>query len=179
MAEMRQQADDSFPDNTTGQISAADVREWAQDLVDTVSPGYGILSLDTPPATQDFSTTTRIVTAYDTVVLATEPYTADATTGVVTVTDSVVADMQFSSSLSFPGAREALFTIYKSGVATPFSTKRDGEGATSPVTVSVGGIIEVTAGDTLDVRVTIDDTLETTLTFDTLVFIVRAVPLRD
>lgn len=179
MSELRADAELKFPDNTTGEISPADLRSWALDFLDSMTPGYGILTLDTPGAMQTFTTTPSIVTAYDTPFLATEPFTADPATGIFTAVGSVVADLSVNASVQFAQGRELLLKLYKNGTAVPYAVESNGEGLGSPINMFASGIVEVAPGDTLDVRGSMDGGAGTDVTFAELVFIARAVPLRD
>ena len=113
MTMIRADAELKFPDNTTGEISPADLRSWALDLVDTMTPGYGVLAIGNPPLVQNIGVAAEVVTAYDTVILETEPFTVNQANGTVQALVDIVADISVNLSAEFAQGRELILTIYR------------------------------------------------------------------
>lgn len=178
MEELRNQANTDFADNSSGQISAADLRNFCVDMVDTMSPGYAVLGLSTSADEDVPATPPVVITAFDTAVLDTEPFTLNLGAGTITSQANVTADLSVDVTCSFAGARQLKLQLYRNGASTPYAAERDGEGASSPVIMSLGGVIEANIGDVFDLRGNMDQTTSTTVQFTELVFTARAIPRR-
>jgi hypothetical protein len=138
IVELLAQADATLEDNTTGAISAADVRNMIKDILDTVSPAYGAINLLTQQLT--LSAVPQAIAPFATTVVATTGYyTTNLTAGQVTraiqsasiagATDFIIID----GNIEGPNNDEATIQLYKNGVAMPFTQSVTLRGASRPV----------------------------------------------
>jgi hypothetical protein len=125
------QADATIEDNTTGLISAADVRTMIKDVIDSFSPGYGILSADT---TTLVALGVAFQTVHYTTILSLTPeYTAVPASGTVTRLaqglPTTVNRLSFYCDVAAPTGNEVAFTLSRNGVTIPGGTTVTGQGA--------------------------------------------------
>jgi len=125
------QADATIEDNTTGLISAADVRQMIKDVVDSFAPGYGILSADT--TTLILLGVTPQTVHYTTILSVTPEYTAIPAAGTVTRLaqglPTTVNRISFYCDVAAPSGNEVAFTLIRNGLDIPGGTTVTGQGA--------------------------------------------------
>jgi hypothetical protein len=147
---LREQVGDTLPDNTTGDISAAAVRDMFKDVIDTFAPGYGIMSIDSLvlPA---LGITPQVIT-YDTLLAQTDTYTALPPSGTVTRLarglPSTVNRVSFYADVSAPTGDEVVFSLYRDGMDIPGGGTVSGQGLGNVVQVAFS--ISTSAEDALD-----------------------------
>jgi hypothetical protein len=120
------QADSTIEDNVTGAIGAADVRNMIKDFLDTISPAYGVMTLDslilaltaTPVRITPFLTNLQATAGYYGVSLANGQITRLINGVVAGATDFVVA----SGAVSGSNNANVLIELYKNGAATGLKT---------------------------------------------------------
>lgn len=137
--ELIAQATADFPDNVTGLITPAKLRNWAIDFLNAISPAYGHLT-QPGPHTQTFGLTPALVvfaTAYDSNPAET---TSAVPASTITRAEKGTSTIQFSADLETNNGRFITFTIYKNGVATPWRITGNGGGAGNPVAVALTAV---------------------------------------
>ena len=148
--ELLAQADADLPDNATGLISPADVRNLIKDILDTVSPAYGAIQCS--GVTKVLSASPVVLSPFTATVTATAGYyQANLTNGTITreigtvgiagATDFFIADG------AVEGTNNDLVTVvlYKNGAPTPYSVSVTCQGAGRPVEWNATGLIYTAA----------------------------------
>ena len=140
------QADATIEDNTTQNITAADVRAMFKDFLDTMGPGYGVLVL-TGPSSKAVTNVPSILTPWTAVEEVTVGYfNASAANGTVTrllATASIpggTQQIQFSGSVNGSNNSNLTAEIYGNGVATGIKTSVTTTGATDNVGLNAVGL---------------------------------------
>ncbi len=134
IAELLAQADATLPDNTTQEISPADVRQMFRDFLDTIAPAYGVIACSS--TTETLSATPQVLAPFTSALAAVAGYyTTNLTNGSVTrlvqtaglagATDFVVA----SGSVAGANNANVLVELYKNGVATGYKASVTCSGA--------------------------------------------------
>jgi hypothetical protein len=127
---LRTEADALLPDNTTGEISPADVRGVIKDIIDTFSPGYGILATETLTMAA-LGLTPRAIPYTETLALTPE-YTAVLGTGAVTRLaqglPTTVNRISFSADVAAPTGDEIVVSLFRDGIDIPGGTTCSGQG---------------------------------------------------
>lgn len=137
--ELIAQATADFPDNVTGLVTPAKLRNWAIDFLNSIAPSYGYLLL-TGPTTQTFGLTPALVvfqTAYDSDPAQT---TSAVPASTVTRAEKGTSTINFTMDLETNNGRFITFTLFKNGVATPWRVTGNGGGAGNPIAVSLTAI---------------------------------------
>jgi hypothetical protein len=149
------QADATLPDNITQDITAADVRNMVKDFIDTVTPGYGILSSDTLTLVA-LGVAPQIVTYAD-VLAETAGYVVDPVLGTIERLagglPSTVNRISFNCDLAAPAGDEVVFSLFRDGVDIPGGTTVSGQGLGNFVQAAFS--VGTTAEDALDHTYTI------------------------
>lgn len=127
IVELLAQADATLPDNSTQLISPADVRQMFKDFLDTISPAYGAIALAsqavalsaTPTVIAPFASTIAATTGYYVNNLSAGSVTRQITAaGIAGATDFIA----ISGAVSGTNNASVVLTLYKNGVATPYTT---------------------------------------------------------
>lgn len=166
-----------FPDNTSGAITPAKLRQFLNDFVDTMTPAYGALSIPGPLA-QTVGVVDVLMPWSATYVAQGPEYTTDPATGKVTRAQTVTSNrITVNIDVDLAANRELTATLYKNGVATAWRAKCSGSGAGRPAILSLDAIdySDVAANYQLYVQA---DTAGTNVTFSNSIFVVNAVPVR-
>jgi len=126
-----------LPDNTTGEISPADVRAVATDLADTFRPAAHALLRPTPAA-QALTTTDATLTVFDTARGVGEtgiviPNIANSTLEAALV-GAYRAD--FTATLEGPNNDDVVLSLYRNAVATGIAGEISLRGASNPVALT-------------------------------------------
>jgi len=141
-------------DNTTGQISAQDLR----DFLVTVLGGYGCITLaDGSTAQTGLSATPAKITGFDTDGPAVG-FTVDSTTNNrITVDIDCACEVALHMSFSGSVGKEFDLHIYKSGVDTGYGMHctLDAGGEVQPA--SCGGLLDCSAADYIEVYISSPD----------------------
>jgi hypothetical protein len=153
-----EQATITFADNVTGNITAADMRGMFTDVIETFSPGYGIMSVDslTLPA---LGITPKVIT-YNTILAQTQSYIATPMAGTITRLaeglPTTVNRVSFYADVAAPTGDEIIFSLFRNGVDIPGGTTCSGQGLGNFVqaSFSTGTTTPDAANYTYDVRAT-------------------------
>lgn len=137
--ELVAQADATIEDNTTGNVTPADVRELIKDFLNAVRPAYGYLSK--PGASPQVFGLTAVKLAWTTGFDsdATET-TSNATNGSIARTERGACTITFNADIEAAANRFITFTLYKDGLATPWRITGNGAGSGNPVAVGFTAI---------------------------------------
>lgn len=135
MTALLAQADATIEDNTSGLISAADVRALFKDVIDTLTPGFGAVGRATQTLVA-LGIPQQVVT-YDTLLAVTADFTPVLAAGTVqrnalglpTVNNRVT----FFAQVDTNSGNEVSFTLFRDGVSVPGGCTVSGQGAGNPV----------------------------------------------
>jgi hypothetical protein len=134
--ELIAQATADFPNNVSGLISPADLRTWAIDFLEAISPAYGVLQR-TSPNTQNIGTTDALVVCN----AAQDSNPAQTTTAVPASTiaraERGMSQININLDVECATNREVTLTLYKDGAPTSWRVTTSGRGTGSPVGVGM------------------------------------------
>ena len=165
-----------FADNTSGAITPAKLRQFCTDFVDTMTPAYGALAINTLAAT--VGVTDQLMVWQSTYVAQNPEYTADPATGKVTRAQTVTSNrIVVNVDVELAANRELTATLYKNGAPTTWRAKCSGSGTGRPAILSLDAIdySDVVADYQLYVQA---DQAGTAVTYSNGIFVVNAVPVR-
>ena len=177
--ELLAQADATLPDNTAQEISAADVRDMVKNIVDTMSPGYGVARLTTGAIT--LGPTPTKITPFTSSEVTPGYFTANAANGELTralngVAGSTVQTL-VSGQIAGGNGNEVTVTLYLNGNPTAFRQTVSTSGAANRVAFNIAALSYVAGTDgVFDVRASAP---AGTYTFEDFVFIAQAQPVRS
>jgi len=177
---LREQVGLTLPDNVTGDISAAVVRDMFKDIIDTFAPGYGIVSsesltmaaLGVTPRAIPFTTTLAATDDYS-VLLA-----AGSITRLAAGLPSTVNRVSFYADVAAPAGDEMVFSLFRDGVDIPGGITVSGQGIGNRVQAafSVGNSGEDALDHVYDIRVSKITGGADDVELDNIRFIVEYVP---
>jgi hypothetical protein len=183
IVELLAQADTTLADNTTGDITASDVRTLIKDFLDTMSPAYGAIRLTSQVIA--LTGTPQTLAPFASVVAANAGYyTANLVPGNVTrliasaslagATDFVIID----GNVEGPNGDLVTISLYKNGAVTAYTTSVTTTGAGEPVGFNLAAISYTAApGDAVyEVRVSGDAGNKT---FSNTTLLCQAQPVRS
>lgn len=178
--ELLAEADANLPDNTTGQISPADVRTLIKDFLDTVSPAYGVISATS--SVEALTATPAVISPFTAILAATAGYfTANLTNGSVTrpLNGIAGASVRLTANGDVAGANNTAVTVtlYKNGAATPFKTTVATRGAANPVSFNIAGLTYNDTDAVYDLRAATDT--NGSYTFSNVLLLCEDVPVRS
>jgi hypothetical protein len=151
-------AEAQLPDNTTGLITAGGVRQLLIDVIETFSPGYAIVSIDSLSLVA-LGITPQII-KYDIILAQTPEYFINPGAGEITRVaqglPSTVNRISFYADLAAPTGDEVVFSLFRDGVDIPGGSTVSGQGLGNVVQAafSVGNSGEDTLDHIYDVRAT-------------------------
>jgi hypothetical protein len=150
--ELLAEAAANLPDNNTGLISPADVRNLIVDFLDTVAPFYGAILMNAQ--TIALSSTPTPLLPFSTIVEANAPaFVVSLAQGSVTrqVASAGVAGattlLTISGAVSGPNNANVTVALYANGVVTPFRSSVTCSGTGDNVGFSLTGINYSSPGD--------------------------------
>jgi hypothetical protein len=176
--ELLAQADATLPDNNTQAINAADVRDMVKNIVDTMSPGYGVARIVSQAIT--LSPTPQTVLPFASTDATPGYFSANAAAGTLTRTLNGVAGSTVqtivSGQVAGANGNEVTLTLYVDGAPTPFRQTISTSGAANRVGFNIAALAYVTTDAVFDVRASAP---AGTYTFEDFVFITQAQPVRS
>jgi hypothetical protein len=166
-------------DNTTGDITPADVRQVFNDMMDTFQPASSGLTGE-PPAALSMTTTDAKVAVFDTAL------SNVGQAGVITpniANDSIATSLvgihrlDFTTSVEGPNNDDLIFTIYRNGTPTVVATEAAlrGNGNRVEVTMTFPFTAPGPGPNTFEVRARLRAGAAT-VTFANTIFVVSYIP---
>jgi hypothetical protein len=164
-----------IPDNTTEAIEPADIRFVLLELLATFRPAYGSLSIPTVPHAIVVGLTPTLLTF--TAAQDSSPETVSAfATGSIARAERGASRITFSADMELGANRECTITLFKNGVATPWSIKGSGSGTGRPAAVSMVILDYADPAATYTFMCTAD-AAATTVTFTNVSAILEVLPV--
>ena len=185
MLQLLEQADASLPDNSTQEITPADVRVMIKDFIDSVTPAYGTMQLAnlsktlnaTPSKIAPFSSSFGATPNYFSTNLTDATVTRlVANGGVAGASDNVV----ISGSVSGANNANVLVRLFKNGAPTSYVTSVTCSGAGDDQGFSLVALAYTDAGDgdaIYDLRAS--SSAAGTFVFKDISVIIQAIPVRS
>jgi len=174
--ELIAEANAAFPDNVTGLISPADLRDFCLNFLNAISPAYGYLTAP-GPLSQTFGLTAALVVfsqAYDSDPAQT---TSNAAQGRVARSERGTSTINFSVDVSCGNNVSVTFTINKNGTPTQWKISATGRGASNPVSVALTAIDYADPAATYTVTA-VAENAGTVCTLEQMLFVVQIDPVR-
>jgi hypothetical protein len=136
------QADETLPDNDTGAITPAVLRDMVRDIVETFSPGYGAMSSVTLTMAA-LGTTPRAI-PYQTLLAQTPEFVCVPAAGTIKRLaqglPTTVNRVSFNADVAAPSGAEVAFALYRNGTAVPGAAMTlTGQGAGNYALASISG----------------------------------------
>ena len=144
--DIRAEIDTLVPDNTTGQVTPAGIRQIMHDIVDSFTPAYGALRRTASTMVALTTTPTKLV-VYDEVVRSTPELVASAANDTITATRAGSYNFSFTSSLSGQNNSDIVMELFRNGLSTPWRALTTTTGAGNRAEITVSGIVSAPAND--------------------------------
>lgn len=149
--QIRAEIDSTFPDNVTGNITAANVRSFMNKLVDNLLPDSAGCVITTDKV---FSLTTsyQVINTFDQTVVLKSSLSA-TTGGVITVNDAGLVSLSGRFGITIPSNKQVTLEVFVDGVGTGLPITQTGDGTTDNIqfTFPYGARLQP-AGATIDIR---------------------------
>lgn len=181
---MKLRALTDFADNHTGLITPQKLREFLTDLLDTISPAYGIIRL-TSQVLSLSGTQTPIAPFVNNHTQSAGYFTNNLLNGTVTRTLGAVQGSRTlivaSGEVSGPNGREVTVRLFKNGVPTDFSSTVTTTGSANVQSMTLSGFdffLNPPADVTYDLRAS-SPGAAANITFTNWTFVVQAQTVRD
>jgi hypothetical protein len=176
------QADATIEDNTTGAISAADVRTMFKDFLDSIGPGYGVMNLTS--LTKALTATMSKLTPWTAVEETTAGfYVASAANGEITrliASASLVGATDLitvTGSVNGPNNANVTLELYKDNAPTGIKTSVTCTGGGDNFGLNIVGLEYKAGADAVyDVRAT--SIPNSNCTFSGMQFLTQSQPVR-
>jgi len=172
------QAAATLADNTTADISPADVRTMITDFLDTMRPAYGVLT-DSPTGITKLVNIAALPLAWTDIQRADSPeFTLSATNGSIS-RPSQTCSSRIVCSVDVYGPQGKIITgqLANNGVATQFKSTITCGGPTKPETLLITGVVTAAVNPLFQIYVNTDSD-GVSFTFKDGVFAVENVPMR-
>ena len=151
ITELEAQATTDLPDNTSGAISPADVRQMFIDFLNAIRPAYGTLQKTTPQAIS--LGLTPVAFPYTTQNDSDPNQTnSSPANGQIARLARGTSTINFTMDFECTAGRFVTFTLFKNGVATLWRTTSNGGGAGNPVGVAITAVDYADPAATYEVR---------------------------
>lgn len=175
--ELTAQAIADFPDNVTGLITPAKLRQFCLDFLTAITPAYGVLQRTTPN-TQTVGTTDALV-VFDTAQDSDPAQTTSAVpASTITRAEKGSSEININLDIETAANREVTLTLYKDGAATPFRVTTSGRGTGSPVGVGLIAFDYADPAAVYDLRAKTDQA-GTSVIFSNGVMLLSVLPVRS
>jgi hypothetical protein len=153
MVELEAEATTNLPDNTSGAISAADVRQMFLNFINAIRPAYGTCQ-KTTPQTVNLGLTPVTITYNTAQSSDINQLTASAPLGEIDRTERGTSTINFTMDFECATNRFITATLYKNGAITPWRATVNGAGAGSPVGMAFTAVDYADPAASYDVRLT-------------------------
>lgn len=173
--ELRDQAAATIESNVAGAVSAADVRSMFLDFLNAIQPAYGLLTIANTK-NQTVNITPSLLTFLEAQDSDSSQTTSTFANGRIARSERGTSRLSFNCDIETSNGRFVTFTIYKDGVATPWSVTANGGGAGNPVACSLVGLDYADPAATYTVMVSAEVNA-TVVTFSKTVFALEVVPV--
>jgi hypothetical protein len=131
------QADATIADNTTGDISAADVRDMIKDFLNSIKPGYGAAGNDSLTIV-GLGTTPRVISYNQLLAQTPEDFLVLLGAGQIQrLANGLPATrtrLSFQAGVLAPAGNEILLSVYRDGADMPGGVTVSGTGLGNPAT---------------------------------------------
>ena len=177
MAALKAQAANDLLDNTTAQISPADVRNMILDFLDSVTPAYGAMTIGSGAGIAlTLNTTPAVALPWETVSPdTTAEYTCATATGTVSRADQSANRVTLNVEVYAAAGKYVTAQLFNAGVALPWRATVLGQGATKPINITLAAMLRSSA---LSLQVFVNaDANNTAVTFKNGALYVASVPV--
>ncbi len=178
--ELLTQIANRLPDNTTGAITAAVMRDLLIDFVHSFRGALTVLRRAAAPVAVPLTTAFQTPAALFDTVTNNDVTELEGAVGTQVITAKVAANYEFTIDVTAEGATndELIIALMVDGVANPyFQTRSQMGGAGKPVAPSVTGYVALNAGQTLSLGVRLE-TAAANVTLGPIGMIVSLTPSR-
>jgi hypothetical protein len=176
IVELIAQATAPPPDNVTGDISPADVRNMILDFLDTVRPSYAAIEITS--GVSKAVTTTDSTFAWSTQLIAQAPdWTTSLASGTMQRSGGPASTrITFNIDVVAPNNTIVTFTLYKNNVPMPYSVSNTSTSSTDVQSFSLSAI-DYDASATIQYQVLVRSTAAGNIVLSNAVLICENVPV--
>jgi hypothetical protein len=165
----------AFPDNITGLITPAILRNYLNSFLEAIRPAYGLLSRTTPNVQTLQLTDTPVV--FETGFVSDVPdYTTTPATGVINRLEAGTTTVTFNCSVEGTAGRIVTVTLYKNSVATSWRGSATLGGAGKPVEIALTSLSYEGGAAAYQLQAKCD-TAGTSVTFSSMDALAQTVPV--
>ena len=176
--ELIAQATADFPDNVTGLVTPAKLRQWAIDFLNAIAPAYGVLQITPGTLSQTLNIAPQLL-------VFNSAYNSDpAQTTAAVPASTIIRAEKGNSTINFvidfecQTGRFVTFTLYKNGVATPWRVTGNGGGNGNPVAVALTAVDYADPAATYSIQASCEVN-GTVVTFSNAALVVQVEPVRS
>jgi hypothetical protein len=176
--ELIAQADSTLPDNTSGLISAADVRTLIKDFLNAIAPAYGQLTRTT--AANFTWGTTPVTVIFETAADSNSAQTSSSIgSNTITKSEKGTVTLNFTADIEGANGRVVNFELKRGLTVLPWRVSATLLGTGKPVGIAVTGI-DYTAQDNTQFSVQVTcDTAGTSVLLSNVAFILSVDPVNS
>lgn len=149
--------------------------DYVRDLTDTITPAYAAMTFDTDTSLA-LTEIPQALTAWDDAPLVTPEFTANTTTGEITVNEAMTVEFLITASVELGLLRELISRIDRGATATPFASYVQGKGITRPAGLALLSVFRVVSPPETFKTVISLETGSANVTFKAGAWIARYIP---
>jgi hypothetical protein len=165
----------SFPDNTTGLITPAVIREYFNSLIEAIRPAYASVSRTTPNV-QTVGIAFDPFVGQSAAVSDIPDFAATAATTLIDRLEAGTTRFSFNTSFECAAGRRVSAQLFKNGSGTLWASASTGNGTGDPANLEFSGLAYDSGSADYQIRVSCD-TAGTAVTFYDAVFLCESVPV--
>lgn len=139
----------NFPDNTTGLITPAAVRQMFEDIIDSFTQAWGILQ-GSPGVATALTTTPTKLSIFDTVFATSPELAADATTDSITATLGGYFSFNVTVSMAGDNNADIELALYRDGAPTIWVSLTTTTGAANRAELTLEGFTQGNPGSVFE-----------------------------
>lgn len=177
ITELYTQATETIQDNTTGEVSPADVRQLIQDFLDTIRPSYGGCAIDATGVSKAVTTAFSPFVWETLIDTGSADWNSSAASGSAYRSNGpATTRITFSADVVAPNNMIVTFTLFKNGVATPWSISLTSTSSTDIQAVSLAGL-DYEPGADINYQMQVKGSVNGNIVISNAAFMVENVPV--
>lgn len=177
ISELYVQATETLNDNTTGEISPADVRTMIQDFLDTIRPSYGGCAIDDTGVSKA-ATATFSPFVWETLVdTGSSDWNSSAASGSVFRNNGpATTRITFNADIQAPNNMLVTFALFKNGVKTPWAVSITSTSSTDLQSVAMAAVDYEPSAD-IDYQMQVKSSVNGNVVISNAIFLVENIPV--
>lgn len=177
ITDLYNQAIATVEDNTTGNISPADVRQMFLDILDTIRPSYGGTAIDATGVSKAVTTAFSPFVWETLVDTGSADWNSSAASGSAYRSNGpATTRVTFNADVVAPNNMVVTFTLFKNGVATPWSVSNTSTSSTDVQAMAMGAL-DYEAGADINYQIQVKGSVNGNIVISNALFMVENVPV--